>query len=105
MQEIWCTLPYIDLSKSPHTPAMDTFNFWVLLYEMYFRRLPTGMFNVSTLQWVHRRVLENNFILLIAACVNHNKQLLDVLVWIKYSNCTIEQIRVASGMDVFIYNH
>jgi len=73
----------LDLSKSPHTPAMDIFNFRVLLYEMCFRRLPTGMFNVSTLQQVHWRALENNFISLIAACVNHNKQLLDVLAWIK----------------------
>ena len=51
---------------------------WTLLaFECCcMRRVPTGMFNVSMLHQV-------NWISLIAACVNHNKQLLDVLVWIK----------------------
>ena len=57
----------LDPSEGPHTPAMDTFSFGVLLYEMCSRRLPTGVFNVSMLQRVNWRVPENN---LIAACTD-----------------------------------
>ena len=40
----------LDPSKGSHTPAMDTFSFGVLLYEMCSRRIPTGVFSVSMLQ-------------------------------------------------------
>ena len=60
----------LDPSKGPHTPAMDTFSFGVLLYEMCSRRLPTGVFSVSMLQRLDWRVPETNTITLIEVCVN-----------------------------------
>ena len=45
----------LDPSKGPHTPAMDTFSFGVLLYEMCSWRLPMGVFTVSTMQQVNWR--------------------------------------------------
>ena len=56
-------------SKGPHTPAMDSFSFGVLLYEMCSQRLPTGVFTVSTMQQVNWRVPESNMISLIISCV------------------------------------
>jgi len=60
----------LDPSKGPHTPAMDTFSFGVLLYEMCSRRLPTGVLNVFMVQQVNWRVPESNMIPLITACID-----------------------------------
>ena len=60
----------LDSSKGPHTPALDTFSFGVLLYEMCSRKLPTGDFTVSMLQQVNWRVPESNVIPLIAVCAD-----------------------------------
>ena len=59
----------LDPSKSPHTQAMDTFSFGVLLYEMCSQRLPTGVFTVSIMQQVNWRVPESNMMPLIISCV------------------------------------